>query len=451
MWGSLSYEILRACGRCGPRAVVAVSLGLGGAALGAASASAQEANAEIAPEYQFVPDLFGSDVPRGETVRSRQRPELDALGIHLGSFFLFPSLGNSLSYNDNVFATSTGEKSDFVHEVTPGLALRSDWNNHSLTAEVGGRLGFYFDETDENYQDAFGRVGGHIDVSNDTKLRGNVALRRDHEERGDPNQTAGAANPTVFYTYDSRFEGSHRFNRVTVSVGSDVRYLDYDDVDAVGGGTIDNDDRDRLEIRPGVQVAYEFSPGYSAFVRGDGTFVRYDQTPDNGGFKRDSHGYDLVGGATLDLTGLLFGDFFAGVRQRYFDDSRFKTITGPVVGSKLTWVPTGLTTVNLEIDSQIIESPNLTSSGYSSTGIGVTVDHELLRNLILSGGAAFRYDDFEGITRTDKFFSGSVGADYLMNRYLTLGAAYRFQKRNSDAAGNDYTRNLISVSLRAKY
>jgi hypothetical protein len=431
--------------------MTAIGLGVGIAALGANAASAQEAKADIAPEYQYVPDLFSDEIPRGETVRTRQRPELDALGIHIGNFFLFPSLGNSISYNDNVFATDTDEKSDFVHVISPTLSLQSDWNNHSLNVQAGGRIGTYFDESDENYQDAFGRVGGHVDVTRSTNLAATAGIQREHEERSDPNSIAGAAEPTVFYTYSGRLEGNHRFNRVTVSAGGDVRYIDYDNVDAIGGGTIDNQDQDRTEIRPGVKVAYEFSPGYSAFVRGEGTFIRYDETTDDSGFKRDSQGYDLVGGASLDLTGLLFGDFFAGVRQRFFDDSRFDSITGPVVGSNLTWIPTGLTTVILEVNSQIIESPNLTSSGYTSTGVGVTVDHELLRNLILSAGGAFRYDDFEGITRTDKFYSGTVGADYLMNRYLTLGARYRYQHRDSDISGNDYSRNLVTVSLTAKY
>jgi len=450
MWGSLSCEILRAYGQYGTRVVIAAAVGLGVSCLGVTPTSAQEATAEIAPAYQFVPDLFEADIPRGETVRSRQRPELDALGFHLGSFYLFPTLENTLSYNDNVFATDNDTESDFVHLVAPSLAVRSDWNNHALMMEAGGRLGFYFDETDENYKDAYGRVGGRVDVSSSTALFSSAGLERSHEARSDPNQVAGASEPTVFYTYSGRAEGRHRFNRVTVSAAGDVRYLDYEDVDATGGGTIDNDDRDRVEIRPGVRVAYEFSPGYSAFVRGEGAFLRYDQTVDNGGFKRDSQGYDLVGGASLDLTGLLFGDFFAGVRQRYFDDSRFDTITGPVVGSKLTWIPTGLTTVILEIDNQIIESVSANSSGYTSSGLGLSVDHELLRNLILSAGAGFRYDDFEGFSRTDKFFSGTVGADYLLNRYLTLGARYRYQKRDSDLSGNDYSRNLISVSLTGK-
>ena len=442
MWGRLSDRTLRA-GRL-PRLLAAAGLGAGLACGFAAQASAQ-----VAPEYYYLPDLFGEDVPRGETVRNRPRPELDALGLHLGGFYLFPSLTNGISYNDNVFASDGDERSDFLYTLEPQVAVRSDWNRHAIGLAAGGQLGYYFDETGENYKDAFATASGRLDVSSKTVLRSNFGLRREHEERGDPNDVGGA-EPTVFYNFSGGLEGSHRFNRVTVSAGGEVRRYDYDDVDAQGGGTIDQDDRDRVQYRPGVKVAYEFIPGYAAFVRAEGDIRRYDENVDNDGFNRDSQGYDVVGGASLDLTGLLFGDVYAGVRQRFFEDSRFESITGPVVGGTLTWVPTGLTTVTFKADSEIIESTDINTSGFSSTGVGVTVDHELLRNLILSAGAGFRYDDFEGISRKDKFFTGTAGASYLMNRYLTLAARYTYANRNSNEAGSDYDRNLISLLLTAK-
>lgn len=450
MWGSLSGSNTHARTRRGLRLVSGSGFGVVLACAMAASAGAQESLPEVAPEYQYVPDLFEAEIPRGETVRSRQRPELDPLGLRLGGFLFFPSITNGITYDDNVFATENDKRDDFLYTLTPQVQARSDWNRHSLSFGAGGTLGFYFDETEENYQDAFGTVAGRVDVSSSTILRGRASVRRQHEQRGDPNEPAGVADPTVFMSFEGGLDGSHRFNRVTVSVGNDVLYRQYDDSELVGGGTLDNSDRDYLELRPGVKVAYEFSPALSAFLRGQGNFVRYKDRVDSGGFERDSKGYDVVAGASMDFTGLLFGDFFAGIRQRFFEDPSFDTITGPVAGSTLTWIPTALTTVNLSIESQIIESANSASSGYNSSAIGVGVDHELLRNLILNANAGFRYDDFEGISRTDKFYTAGAGADYLLNRYLTLGARYVFQKRDSDASGNDYTRNLFSLSVKAQ-
>ena len=235
-------------------------------------------------------------------------------------------------------------------------------------------------------------------------------------------------------------------------MGNTFRYIDYDDTEtAAGTPNIDNDDRDRAVIRPGARVGYEFHPGYRGFIRGEGEFLRYKESTTTDGIEQNSQGFDLVAGAAIDLTGLIFGDFFVGYRERHFDDDRFDTLRGPVIGSKLTWIPTGLTTVTLNIENQIIESRRTgdlaDSPGYTSTAIDARVDHELLRNLILSGGAGFGLDDFEDISREDKNVAAFVGADYLWNRYLTLGARYQFRYRNSNEAGDDFTRNLFMISL----
>jgi len=443
MWGSLAGRNLRSWYGRGAHFSAAIGLGAGLVFVCALPASAQ-----IAPEYHFTPDIFEDEVPRGETVRTRARPELDALGLHVGSFYIFPSLTNGISYNDNVFATRNDEQGDFLYTLRPQIAARSDWNQHAVGLSAGGDLGFYFDETDENYKDAFATATGKLDISSSSVLRGEVNLRRDHEVRGDPNDTGGT-EPTVFYTYAGQVDGSHRFNRLTLSAGGEVRRLEFDDVETAMG-SVDQSHRDRVLYRPGVRAAYEFHPGYSAFTRAEGKIVRYDEAFDPNGFKRDSQGYDVVGGAAIDLTGLLFGDFFAGIRQRYFEDSRFDTVTGPVVGATMTWIPTGLTTVILKVNSEIIESTDADTSSYQSTGLALTVDHELLRNLILTAGGGFRYDDFEGVSRTDKFFTGIVGASYLWNRYLSLTARYIYSHRDSDEASAEYTRNLISLLLTAK-
>ncbi len=435
---------------CAGMRVVASSraLGLLGLGLSVGILSATAVNAQIAPEYLYNRGIFDSDIPRGETVRSRERPELDALGVRGGGFLVFPSLTNRFSYNDNIFATDGNETDDFIYQLQPELDIRSDWNNHEVALNIAGDVGFFADNSDENFEDVSLSASGRLDVRRSTAVRGNVGFSREHEERSDPDDVGGT-EPTIFRRFDAGGTVRHRFNRLSISGGGAVRYLDYDDT-PTAGADINNDDRDRLVILPSVRAGYEIIPDYEAFVRVDGEFTRYDTARDDAGFQRDSEGFDVVAGAAVDLTGLLFGDFFAGYRERYFDDSRFDTLRGPVVGSTLTWIPTGLTTVILDINSEVVESTATDSSGYQSTAASVSVDHELLRNLILGGEVAFRYDDYEGISREEKNYGVGISADYLWNRYLTLGASYDFRYRDSNVADEDLTRNIFSLFLRAQ-
>jgi hypothetical protein len=175
--------------------------------------------------------------------------------------------------------------------------------------------------------------------------------------------------------------------------------------------------------------------------------VQYDDATDDNGFKRDSRGFDALAGVSLDISGLLFGDIFGGYRKRLFDDSRFDTVQGGAFGAALTWIPTQLTTLVLTVNNEVVESVSNQSSSFTSTGVGLDVDHELLRNLILSAGAAFRFDDYEGIDLEESNITARVSADYLMNRYVRLRAQYRHRFRNSNETGRDYSQNSAMLVL----
>lgn len=404
------------------------------------------ARAQVGAEEVFARDQFRSEVPRGETVRSRQRPEVDPVGIRAGAFMIRPSLSQGIEYNDNVFATEDNEKSDVIYTIGPRVDIRSNWTRHNLALAAGGNIGFYFDESDENYQDFFARGLGTFEITSRNALRGNVGFRRSHEARTSPNDVGGV-EPTLFYVYDAGLQFIQRFNRLSFLVSGDAERRDYEDADLAGGGVVNNDDRDRVTLRPGLRAAYEFLDGYEIFVRGEGFITQYDDSVDDAGFDRDVNGFDVVGGFSIDLTGLVFGDVFAGYRERYFDDTAFDTVRGHVVGAALTWTPTPLTTVILRVDNQVTEANNSTASSITSTGVGLNVDHELLRNLILGAAFGFRLDDFEGSPEEEKGYQAGVSADYLMNRYMRLRARYTFRYTDNNQPNKDFTQNAVFGSL----
>lgn len=401
---------------------------------------------QMTSEQVFTDDQFSEEIPRGETVRSRQRPEVDPAGFHVGSFFLYPSLRQGMEFNDNIFATENDTKSDFIYSVRPNFSARSDWNNHNLTLQLGGQFAFYLDESDENYQDFYGRMRSTVEISSRNAVRFNLEARRSHEARNSP-EDVGGIEPTLFNVYDGGLQYVHRFNRLSLAAGGTAQRWDYEDTDVAGGGTTNNDDRDRLVYRPGLRVAYEVMPSYSLFVRGEGVIVKYDDATDDAGFDRDSKGFDVAGGASIDITGLLFGNIFGGYRKRYYDDSRFASGEGPAFGASMTWIPTRLTTVVVQVNNEVIETRNVDSSSYTSSSVSLQVDHELLRNLILSAGGGFRLDDYEGITQEDKNIGANFSVDYLMNRYARLGANYRFRYRDSNLTDQDFTQNSVSLVL----
>jgi len=65
----------------------------------------------------------------------------------------------------------------------------------------------------------------------------------------------------------------------------------------------------------------------------------------------------------------------------------------------------------------------------------VQVDHELLRNLVLTAQLSCAEDDYQNYSRTDKISSEGIGALYLMNRAIT--AKLNYTHLNQDSSGAD--------------
>jgi hypothetical protein len=79
----------------------------------------------------------------------------------------------------------------------------------------------------------------------------------------------------------------------------------------------------------------------------------------------------------------------------------------------------------------------------------VSLDHELLRNVLLNGNASWETDDWKGIDRTDDIYSIGAGAKYLMNRNLYLGFTWTFQRRDSSGTQSTtgYSQNIFLLRL----
>jgi len=170
-------------------------------------------------------------------------------------------------------------------------------------------------------------------------------------------------------------------------LGGDLAVLDFDDVTANNGNTLNQDDRDRMETEGNFRPCYEIVPQYEAFVRTAVNNRNYDDSVDDNNIKRDSQGWEVTAGVALDLGCVTYGNVFAGYMSQDYDDPMLKTVDGVGFGGDITWNPTRLTTVQFAIARTVEKSTLNGAAGALSTRFRADVDHELLRNVILSANA----------------------------------------------------------------
>jgi len=157
-------------------------------------------------------------------------------------------------------------------------------------------------------------------------------------------------------------------------------------------------------------------------------------------------------------TGVLYVEAYLGYFDQIYQSPLLGTISGPDFGANLVWNPTQLTSVSFKVSRAVEDAPVAvvgTGSvpGFVHTVAGARVDHELLRNLLLDGEVTFANDDFQGEDRTDNDYLASIGAKYLLNRNLYLGATYTFEHRDSSgtAAVNQFNRNIFMLRASTQF
>jgi hypothetical protein len=435
-------------------------------ALAATPALAQYDLPQIAPTAEppvspttpgQAPQAFGYPLERQQSVADRPRPDYDPLGIRVGGFFFYPKAEVGELYNSNVFATNTAKKDDFITLVTPKLDLLSNWGRHELDFSAGATVGTYANNTSENFGDYYFSTQGRFDISHQYSALGGARYEHLHEERDAPTFPGDAAHPVEFDVYSGNLGFESHGLRFGYLASFDFRREDYSNVNAIGGGTINEQVRNVNIYSPAVRINYEFSPGYSIYTRFSGNIRDYDNSTAGSSTipNRDSAGYRADIGALIDLTGVTYAQVYGGYFRQNYRSPAFSSIGGPDVGARVIWNPTQLTSVSLNVERSVQDennfattfagTPAASSPGYLETTASIRIDHELLRNLLLNAEVRYENDDFKGIDATNDRYDVTLGARYLFSRNLYFGGSFTYTKR--DASGTQsfgqFDRELV--------
>lgn len=384
------------------------------------------------------------------SILERQRPGVEADGMPVGAMTLFPELGVEVLFNDNVFATEDNEKDDTAVLFSPEVRLNSESSRHRAELGANADVARYADFDSEDYEDYRFWATGDTPVG-DGEVSAALRLNAVHEDRTSPDDARGT-ELTKFNDNSLYLDYTYRPGRLFARVDGRFRVLDFDSTDTPTG-SVDNDDRDRDLRDFGLRVGYSLSPNFAGYGELRVDDIKYNDTFDRNGFERSSDGFQLRAGTQIDLSEIISGELYLGYEEREYDDSRFSNADGPIFGGDLTWNATGLTTVTFAAHRGIDNTTIVGASGITKSVIGVGVDHELLRNLIISVDADFMNDDFDGISREDDALGFSVGGRYLMNRYALVDFGYSYLDRDTSPSTSDgriFTINEVFVRIVAQ-
>jgi hypothetical protein len=400
---------------------------------------------------QIVPNPEAA-IPERQSVLQRDRPDYQPLGLPFGSFYILPSIDVIEAWNSNIYATPTNDVMDFVTTIQPNVTVASDWNSNALNLVLGDQTNIYATHPNENVNNLTGAMAGRLDVQQGVYFTGGAGAQLLHEDRASPNAAVAGLYPTEYHVIDGNLGFVHDTGRLGFKFNSAVDAYSYNNNVTNTGVKIPESFRDNIQYLAIPRITYEIVPGYHAFIQtpiNERQYVSRDTTtPAN--FNRSSHGFEGDVGTAINLGSAVNGEVYLGYIRQEYEDHRLSTAQGPGGGASILWNITELTSLRFAASRTVQETDIDPASSMLETSGKIAVEHELLRNVLLTASATYFNDLFVGAARSDNNYNAGVGARYLLNRNFSLELDGTYAHRDSNVPGVNYDQEIFGLKFRAQ-
>ncbi|KAB7647917.1 outer membrane beta-barrel protein [Polymorphobacter fuscus] len=388
-------------------------------------------------------------VPPGQGVGDRPRPGFDPIGVDVGGFQLYPSLQADVRATDNFRASNSNRQGDIYLVATPAARLTSNWSRHALSAQTFFSRSFHDRLKTEDVSQYGVSALGTLDISREARISINAGADRKTEPRDSLASFQGTPSPVSYDIYRVGISGAQAFNRFILNASAGVEKRAFNDVAAADGTIIDQSFRNVRTVTASASAQMELRSGVSALVSGQFDDSHYEAQLAPGQLRRDSSGYTVLAGVSLELSTLVFGQLQVGIINRSYRDSRLRDVTGPSYRANLLWNVTPLTSLRLTGARTVEDAASTIFAGNTRSDVGLAVDHELYRYVIVSADSSYSRFSANGVGAKGSEFQIGAGARYLFGRRWSVSGRIRYAQRRSDDQRLRYhaTIGMVSAQL----
>lgn len=403
---------------------------------------AAPAHAQLIDRY-FPAGLPGYGVEAGVTVATRARAAYEPTGVRLGGVVVRPTLSTATGFTSNALGRPGGRGSALVQTAGSILAA-TGWGRHALAGFVSIDDQRYLASAPQSATAWTAALGGTLEVGRDQLTLGVAHL--------DLFQTARALDglaidrPGRFRVDNARASYTWRSGRLSLVPGLAVSTTRYDDV-FVAGRRVVQRYRDGTSLEGNLTARWELAPLRALVL--DLRMVDFAHARrEPGRPSRDATTVALLGGIDYVADAVWRVRALVGVQRRAFADPTLKPVTGPMAEASAIWSPSGLTTVTATLSRRIEDAAELAAVSYTFTALRVGVDHELYRNVLLSGYGVVQQAEYQQGGGRDRLGGFGLGATWLVNRQVRLGLSWDWSmRRRADGATLDEGVALLRLRL----
>jgi len=443
--------------------LVAGALALAGAPRGAADDTAVTSiqsgataswtePAEITPGQPVPPP---APIPPAEPPPVAEAPDVNVNGARpsIGRPDVAPIVEVRTTYDDNIFISPTGRKSDFYTTAVAGLAVGwGDFRDQLIP------LGAY-QETFENLRTPDFDSRQFLFAS---YTPGYTAFVTHSDQNSvDQNATLGAKWSFGNLTCDIR--ATYRlFSEALVDAGTRIRQSQFN---------VSADSQYQFSARTGLEVDlnlithhFDQSSQVDSSEWIDRNYLNYQVMPKTQISAGLVLGYvDLQTGpsqtyeqglarVSYDTGHKTSANLFGGVEFRQFTEGG-KSSTNPVFGVQAVYTPADGTTIQLSASRLVTNSAEYVAQDIVATGVALAVSQEVFKKVTLTLQGSYRndrYGDTVGgadVQRTDDGLGLEASIAFHLTTYLAVNLAYDYLHNSSTAEAFNFDDNRATIDL----
>lgn len=384
---------------------------------------------------------------RSVTVSERIIPGYERAGIDVEGFNVRPEVFAGTFVTDNLYATEVDRQSDVAFLVSPSVTALLDGSRTRVSLTADAQFNRYLSRDTENSSLYSVRGTGRQELGGGFTVGVETGYRRQAERRSDPGAINTTLRPILYDAADAggnlQWEGGRLRLRGTGSVAS----FTFRNGVLPDGTPLLLDFRDRTLYRYGATGDYALTANTAVRVQANYARSNYNVSAASGGLDRSSRRLELLGGVSFEFTDLLRGEIGLGFIDLKYDSPVFQAFSGFGGRVQVEYLPTPLTTITFRASRTIEEAGLPLSPAYLRTAVSITADHELYRNVIISGYLDYSNNRFRQPDRSDRRPSAGASARYRMSRTVSLIARYDYLHASSSPANLGRNISLNSGSL----
>lgn len=384
-----------------------------------------------------------------EAVSDRSRKEFTSEGIHAGSYYILPTIGAAVVYDDNILGNRTHRLSDAKTEITPEISFKSDLPRHKLDLSLGGKIVEYAEHTDQSYADGHAAASGALHFDAAHTLSAAVLTSLEHLEVTDPLLTRFAAEPAQVWHNKASVGITRDVGRLYGTVSGSFESWKYYDIRTYDGAAQSQSWRDLDAFSGQVSAGYRISPGFEAIARGRVT--RYLNDGD-GTTSGTGTGYEALAGLAFQASPVVRFHLLGGWGVRNYDQENLKSANSWIAEGELQWLVSQTVTFHATAERSILDQ--LASDGgglVTQSKLTARLAYEIWHNLVLNMGTSVAEADFSANGRTDRTYVGRVGFDYYANKNWLFTFGYEHQIRDSTDVTYDFTRDRFTLGAKLRF